>query len=191
MNYLVFAAIVLLITFLGVYLVIENNRKKAQNAEKKQFNERIAEVTLQFKSKTAEFVAAGAIHGKSSGKINAIVVNYFVVQAHNQENLDHLEKLTEQYILTVGAELNKCRELNTLETLSDVMAQFADELPTNGVAYNKDFYRETLPSLITLIKTPDEAELDAVSDADGSINSDEQSGDDNNNPTQNFASAKI
>ena len=66
MSYIVFSTLVLLITLLGVYVVIENNRKKAREAEKKMFNDRLKKITSQFKSKTAEFVGMerSALHRK-------------------------------------------------------------------------------------------------------------------------------
>jgi hypothetical protein len=47
-----------------------------------------------------------------------------------------------------------------MDTLKDKMTAFAKELPTSGVAYNKNFYFESLPSMITLIKTADIADVD-------------------------------
>lgn len=160
MTYTIIATIVLLITLLGVYLVIENNRQKAKNAEKQIFNQRHSEVTAHFKAKTSEFVAAGAIPSKYSGNINTIVNNFFVVQAHSEDNLNQLERIVELFILTVGEEVHKHREKDTMDTLKDKMTAFAKELPTSGVAYNKNFYFESLPSMITLIKTADIAEID-------------------------------
>lgn len=161
MTYLIIATIVLLITLLGVYLVIENNRKKAKNAEKQIFNQRHNEVTLHFKTKTSEFVAAGAIPSKHSGTINTIVNNFFVVQAHTEDNLNQLERIVELFILTVGEEVHKHREKDTMDTLKDTMTAFAKELPSNGVAYNKDFYYESLPAMITLLKTADIADVES------------------------------
>ncbi|RXE97024.1 hypothetical protein D9981_11685 [Pseudoalteromonas phenolica O-BC30] len=51
--------------------------KKQKNAEKQIFNQRHNEVTLHFKTKTSEFVAAGALPSKYSGTVNAIVNNFF------------------------------------------------------------------------------------------------------------------
>ena len=41
MTYVVFFALLLLITLLATYLKIESNRRKAIEAQKKQFNERV------------------------------------------------------------------------------------------------------------------------------------------------------
>ncbi|GMM82838.1 hypothetical protein [Pseudoalteromonas sp. MTN2-4] len=189
MNYIIIATIVLLITLLGVYLVIENNRKKAKNAEKQVFNQRHNEVTLHFKTKTSEFVAAGAIASKYSGTINTIVNNFFVVQAHTEDNLNQLERIVELFILTVGEEVHKHREHDTMDTLKDTMTAFAKELPTNGVAYNKDFYYESLPAMITLLKTADIADVESQ-DKD---ETDKDSDSDQNNQTEvnKLATAQI
>jgi hypothetical protein len=48
-----------------------------------------------------------------------------------------------------------------MDTLKDTMTAFAKELPTNGVAYNKDFYYESLPAMITLLKTADIADVES------------------------------
>jgi hypothetical protein len=156
MSYIVFATLILLITLLGVYVVIENNRKKAREAEKKMFNDRLKRINSQFKFKTAEFVEAKALRPKYSPKVNAIVGNFFVVQAHTEENLDKLERIAEQFIHCVTNELNKCRGNGNLDLLADQLQYFVAELPTSGISYNKEFYQEILPALIIMIKTPDQ-----------------------------------
>ncbi|KAF7774018.1 hypothetical protein PCIT_a0393 [Pseudoalteromonas citrea] len=164
MSYIVFFTLVLLITLLGVYVVIENNRKKAREAEKKMFNDRLKKITSQFKSKTSEFVEAKALRPKYSPKVNAIVGNFFVVQAHTEENLDQLERIAEQFIYCVISELNKCRENGNLDLLSDQLQYFVAELPTSGISYNKEFYQEILPALIVMIKTPEQGPNSTPSD---------------------------
>ncbi|MBQ4849457.1 hypothetical protein [Pseudoalteromonas sp. MMG012] len=156
MSYIVFSTLVLLITLLGVYVVIENNRKKARDAEKKIFNDRLKNITSQFKSRTAEFVDAKALRPKYSPKINAIVGNFFVVQPHTEENLDQLERVAEQFVMSVVFELNKCRETGNIDLLADQLQYFVAELPSSGIAFNKEFYHEILPALIVMIKTPDQ-----------------------------------
>jgi len=187
MNYIIIATIVLLITLLGVYLVIENNRQKAKNAEKQIFNQRHNEVTLHFKTKTSEFVAAGALPSKYSGTVNAIVNNFFVVQAHSEDNLNQLERIVELFILTVGEEVHKHREKDTMDSLKDTLTAFAKELPTNGVAYNRDFYFESLPAMITLLKTADIADIDDKEDG----NSERDEGEHNQSETNKLAAAQI
>ncbi|MCF6435133.1 hypothetical protein [Pseudoalteromonas sp. MMG022] len=155
MSYIVFFTLLLLITLLGVYVVIENNRKKAREAEKKIFNNRLKEITTHFKQRTAEYVDAKILRPKYAPKINAIVGNFFVVQAHTEANLTQLEVVSELFTRTVGTELGKCRVTGNTELLAEQLQYFVAELPSNGIAYNKDFYYEILPALITLIKTPD------------------------------------
>jgi hypothetical protein len=188
MTYIIIATIVLLITLLGVYLVIESNRKKAKNAEKLVFNQRHNEVTLHFKSKTSEFVAAGAIPAKYSGTINTIVNNFFVVQAHSEDNLNQLERIVELFILTVGEEVHKHRESDSMDKLKDKMTAFAKELPTNGVAYNKSFYYESLPSMITLIKT---ADMDDVEETHLDSNDENNNEGSDQSAQQNLVTAQI
>ncbi|RZM73177.1 hypothetical protein [Pseudoalteromonas rubra] len=155
MSYVVFVSITLLITILGVYVVIENNRKKAREAEKRVFNERLKEISSHFKSKISEFVSYKLIRPKHAPQFNAIVGNFFVVQAHNDENLEALERVTDHLLATIGNELNKCRENGNMELLADQLFMFVSELPSAGIAYNKAFYSEILPALISRIQTPD------------------------------------
>ncbi|WP_410007615.1 hypothetical protein [Pseudoalteromonas holothuriae] len=155
MNYIVFVTLLLLITLLGVYLVIENNRKKAREAKKKVFNDRLKEITDHFKFKTAEYVDAKILRPKYAPKINSIVSNFFVVQPHTEENLSQLELISEQFTRAVGTELGKAHITGNKELLAEQLQYFVAELPSSGIAYNKGFYYEILPALITLIKTPD------------------------------------
>ncbi|NOU49596.1 hypothetical protein HG263_03445 [Pseudoalteromonas sp. JBTF-M23] len=163
MSYIVFFTLLLLITLLGVYVVIENNRKKAREAEKKIFNARLKEVTDNFKAKTAEYVDAKVLRPKYAPKVNAIVGNFFVVQAHTEANLNQLEKISEQFTRAVGTELGKSRVTGNKDQLAEQLQYFVAELPSSGIAYNKDFYYEILPALIALIKTPD-VSVDAFDD---------------------------
>ncbi|RJE75851.1 hypothetical protein BGP78_16020 [Pseudoalteromonas sp. MSK9-3] len=190
MSYIVFSTLVLLITLLGVYVVIENNRKKAREAEKKVFNDRLKKITSQFKSKTAEFVEAKALRPKYSPKVNAIVGNFFVVQAHTEENLDQLERIAEQFIYCVVSELNKCRENGNLDLLSDQLQYFVAELPTSGISYNKEFYQEILPALIIMIKTPDQGPNSTPSDESTQSNDDTTSETADENKATQKVSAK-
>ncbi|TMP43382.1 hypothetical protein CWB96_02480 [Pseudoalteromonas citrea] len=188
MSYIVFSTLVLLITLLGVYVVIENNRKKAREAEKKVFNDRLKKITSQFKSKTSEFVEAKALRPKYSPKVNAIVGNFFVVQAHTEENLDQLERIAEQFIYCVVSELNKCRENGNLDLLSDQLQYFVAELPTSGISYNKEFYQEILPALIIMIKTPEQGPNSTPNDESTQSNDDATSETvDENKATQKVA----
>ncbi|MGA4606134.1 hypothetical protein [Pseudoalteromonas maricaloris] len=155
MAYVVFFTLALLITILSVYLVIENNRRKAREAEKKAFNDRLKVISSNFKLKVTEFVEVKILRPKYAPQINAIVGNFFVVQAHSEENLAQLEKVSELFIYSVTNELNKCRSNGNTDLLAEQLQYFVAELPTAGIAYNRDFYREMLPALIARIQTPD------------------------------------
>ncbi|RZQ52164.1 hypothetical protein C1E23_15485 [Pseudoalteromonas phenolica] len=152
MNYIIIATTVLLITLLGVYLVLENNRKKAKCAEKLLFNQRHSEVVEHFKHNVSDFVSVGALPSNHSCIINCIVGNFFVVQPHTEDNLNQLERIVELFILTVGEQVHIHRDQDDMDGLQEKLVAFARELPTNGAAYNKDFYHESLPAMITLIK---------------------------------------
>ncbi|KAF7786583.1 hypothetical protein PRUB_a1195 [Pseudoalteromonas rubra] len=172
MSYVVFVSITLLITILGVYVVIENNRKKAREAEKRVFNERLKEISSHFKSKISEFVNYKLIRPKHAPQFNAIVGNFFVVQAHNDDNLEALERVTDQLLATIGKELNKCRENGNMDLLADQLFMFVSELPSAGLAYNKAFYSEILPALISRIQTPD---TPAQADTQEAVQNEEES----------------
>ncbi|WP_063372961.1 hypothetical protein [Pseudoalteromonas luteoviolacea] len=172
MTYIVIVSIVLLITILGVYMVIESNRQKARDAEKRIFNERVKDITGLYKRKISEYVDCKLIRPKHAPKFNAIVSNFFVVQPHNDENLDRLEKVSELLLMQIGSELNKCRNNDNLELLSEQLFLFAAELPSTGIAYNKAFYTEVLPALISRIQTPDSYDADPV-DQDSDIQEEE------------------
>ncbi|MBQ4835351.1 hypothetical protein [Pseudoalteromonas luteoviolacea] len=179
MSYIVFVSIVLLITILGVYMVIENNRQKARDAEKKIFNERVKDISSLYKRKIAEYVDCKLIRPKHAPKFNAIVSNFFVVQSHNEENLARLEKVSEHLLSQIGSELNKCRSNDNVELLSEQLFLFAAELPSAGIAYNKNFYVEILPALISRIQTPDthekiEHEVEVDSDEKIESNNDDE-----------------
>jgi hypothetical protein len=153
--YVVFFAIVLLITLLAVYLVLENNRKKAIEAEKKQFNERLNDTTNAFKRKVSELVDMKALRPKHAPKVNSIVSNFFVVQAHNEENLSLLEAISNKFITVMNAEINKCLTTRNVDLLAEQLMFFISELPSSGIAFNKKFYKEILPALIVLVNTPE------------------------------------
>ncbi|KZN46039.1 hypothetical protein N482_13330 [Pseudoalteromonas luteoviolacea NCIMB 1942] len=153
-------------------MVIENNRQKARDAEKRIFNERVKDITGLYKRKISEYVDCKLIRPKHTPKFNAIVSNFFVVQPHNDENLDRLEKVSELLLMQIGSELNKCRNNDSLELLSEQLFLFAAELPSTGIAYNKAFYTEVLPALISRIQTPDSYDANSA-DQDSDIQEEE------------------
>ncbi|RXE85266.1 hypothetical protein [Pseudoalteromonas sp. A757] len=184
MAYVVFFTLALLITILSVYLVIENNRRKAREAEKKAFNDRLKVISSNFKLKVTEFVEAKILRPKYAPQINAIVSNFFVVQAHSEENLAQLEKVSELFIYSVTSELNKCRSNGNIDLLAEQLQYFVAELPTAGIAYNRDFYHEMLPALIARIQTPD---MPAQQQDEENIDSSELSGKESTNQQMHAA----
>ncbi|MFC3034574.1 hypothetical protein ACFOEE_18900 [Pseudoalteromonas fenneropenaei] len=156
MNVIVLVTVFLLITILGVYLVVENNRRKAIEAEKRAYNERVRELHRHFKARLAEFAEARIVRPKYLPKLQAIISNFFVVQPHNEENLLHLEKVTDLFLATVTNELKKCQVTGRFDELAEQMQYFVAELPNTGIAFNRAFYHEILPALIVVIRTSDE-----------------------------------
>ncbi|MCF2847187.1 hypothetical protein NH514_02015 [Pseudoalteromonas sp. ACER1] len=152
MSYIVFLALLLLITLLGCYWVVESNRRKAIEAEKKRFNQRVKEINNDFKNKLIDFSEGKIIRPKNISRLNMITSNYFVVQAHNEENLTYLEFISDLLINTIIMEASKAQSPEEIDQLADRLQYFMAELPNNGIEYNKAFYQEALPSLIEVIK---------------------------------------
>lgn len=156
MTTLVLVTLILLIVLLGVYVTIENNRKKAREAEKRAFNERVKEINAHFKEKLVELVDAKIVRPKYMPKLQAITSNFFVVQHHTEENLTHLERVSEQFLAAVGKELQKCMANNLdVDLLATQMQYFVAELPSQGIGYNKTFYNEIYPALLLLLQIPE------------------------------------
>lgn len=155
MTLVVFFALLLLITLLGTYLIIENNRRKAIEAKKKAFNARVSEVTKQLKTKLNEYIDARIMRPKYSSRLQMITSNFFVVQPHTDDNLLHLENITDLFINTLNSELAKTYVTGDRDELINRIDFFVAELPLNGIAYNKVFYNEVLPSLISTLKSPE------------------------------------
>ena len=153
MTYVVFFALLLLITLLYSYLKIESNRKKAIEARKKLFNERVLHVNTRLKAKLNDLLDAKIIRPKYVPRIQAIVNNFFVVQSHTDENLQQLEDTADLLINTLSNELIKTNQTNIIQPLIDNIQYFVSELPQQGILYNKNFYINTLPPLIALLKT--------------------------------------
>lgn len=153
MTYVVFFALLLLITLLYSYLKIESNRKKAIEARKKLFNERVSHVNSRLKVKLNDLLDAKIIRPKYVPRIQAIVNNFFVVQSHTDENLQQLEDTADLLINTLSNELIKTNQTNVIQPLIDNIQYFVSELPQQGILYNKSFYLNTLPPLIGLLKT--------------------------------------
>ena len=71
MTYVVIFALLLLITLLGAYIRVENNRKKALETKKKQFNERVAQVNTRLKTKLNNLLEAKIIRPKYVAQIQS------------------------------------------------------------------------------------------------------------------------
>ena len=155
MTYVVFFALLLLITLLGSYLIIENNRRKAVEAKKKLYNNRVKDVSQQLKIKLNEYCDAKIIRPKYVPRMQLITSNFFVVQPHTDENLLYLERICESLINTVSSELAKTYVTGERDALVEQLDLFVSELPIAGVAYNKTFYHELLPSMIKVLCTED------------------------------------
>ena len=153
MTYVVIFALLLLITLLGAYIRVENNRKKALEIKKKQFNERVTHVNTRLKTKLNNLLEAKIIRPKYVAQIQAIVSNFFVVQPHTEENLQHLEDINDSLISTLSIEFQKAVLNENTQALQDNIQYFVSELPQQGILFNKAFYQEILPSLILQIKT--------------------------------------
>ena len=153
MTYVVIFALLLLITLLGAYIRVENNRKKALETKKKQFNERVAQVSTRLKAKLNSLLEAKIIRPKYVAQIQAIVTNFFVVQPHTDENLQHLEDISDSLVSTLSIEFQKALQSENAQALQDNIQYFVSELPQQGILYNKAFYHEIFPSLMVQIKT--------------------------------------
>ncbi|NMF46633.1 hypothetical protein HHL01_00335 [Pseudoalteromonas arctica] len=164
MTYVVFFALLLLITLLATYLKVESNRKKAIEARKKLFNERVSHVNTRLKTKLNELLDAKIIRPKYIPRIQAIVNNFFVVQPHTDENLQQLEDIADLLINTLSNELIKTNQTNIIQPLIDNIQYFVSELPQQGILYNKSFYINVLPPLIALIITEDTVQLTDIVD---------------------------
>ncbi|WP_166420677.1 hypothetical protein [Pseudoalteromonas sp. Z1A8] len=164
MTYVVFFALLLLITLLYSYLKIESNRKKAIEARKKLFNERVLHVNIRLKAKLNELLDAKIIRPKYISRIQAVVSNFFVVQSHTDENLQQLEDTADLLINTLSSELIKTNQTDIIQPLIDNIQYFVSELPQQGILYNKSFYLNTLPPLIALLKTEDIAQATDIID---------------------------
>ena len=159
MSYIVFLALLLLITLLGCYWMVESNRRKAIEAEKKRFNQRVKEINNDFKDKLIDFSESKIIRPKNISRLSMITSNYFVVQAHNEENLTYLEYISDLLLNTIIMEASKAQSPEQIDQLADRLQYFIAELPYNGIEYNKAFYQESLPSLIEVIKYQPPADL--------------------------------
>ena len=155
MVLIVVLALILLIALLSVYIIIERNREKARELERRLFNTRIKEIQQRFASTLNEYVEARVLRPKNTTQLNAICGNFFVVQGKSQENLDYLQYVSNRLLQTFQSELTKADARHDLEGLHDRMQLFVAELPRRGIEFNHAFYHEILPSMITQLVSRD------------------------------------
>ncbi|MEI8603835.1 hypothetical protein [Pseudoalteromonas sp. B160] len=67
----------------------------------------------------------------------------------------YLERINESLISTISSELAKTYVTGERDALAERLDFFVAELPIAGVAYNKTFYHELLPSMIKVLRTDD------------------------------------
>jgi len=152
---ILFSAILLLISLLGFYLYIEKTNRKALNSKQRVYKNRIVQTNKRLKLKLHELTNERLIRPKYSAKIQTVVANYFIKQAHNEENLQHLENIIDLLVKTLSSEFIKAQRSNSFHPFIKNVERFTSELPRQNVLYNKVFYRNTLPLLINKIKTSD------------------------------------
>jgi hypothetical protein len=155
MTYIVFFTIVLLIVLLGVFLSIESSKKKAEQLKKQVFTDRQNQANTHFKEQIAQYVEAKILRPKHSQNLNAVASNFFVVQAHNEDNLTILEATLENLTSSLNTELAKTNITGDKEIIANNILTFINELPRSARDYNNTFYAQILPALIVSLQTPD------------------------------------
>jgi len=165
MTYIVFFTIILLIALLGFFLSIESSKKKAELLKKQMFTDRQNQAIAHFKEQISQYVEAKILRPKHSQNLNAIVSNFFVVQAHNEDNLTILETTIESLTTSLNSELAKTNISGNKESIANNILTFINELPRSARDYNNMFYTQILPALIVSLQTPD-LEFDEAIDED-------------------------
>ena len=164
MVFVVILTLILLITLLGVYMVIERNREKAREAQRRMFNARVKQVQQRFQSHLHEYEEARILRPKHVPQLNAICSNFFVVQGHNEDNLTYLEYISERVLQTLDSELAKSYVRNDIDTLAERIQYFISELPTRGIEFNAAFYHDILPTLLTQLTSSDLSDHEQLKD---------------------------
>lgn len=154
MIYVVLLSVALLITLLATYLVIDNNRKKAEQLQKKIFNERISESSEQLKAHLLLLKDARLIRPMDINTIAQIASNFFVVQAKSDETISFLEQTIESFINCSQKELNKAYMTQDKEPIIEAYSLFMKQLPTSGRDFNHEFY-QYFPSLTAVLVSPE------------------------------------
>lgn len=155
MSLIVYLSVILLITLLGTYLVIENNRKKAESAKKAQYQAKYQKLNNALKEQVKLLSDARFIKPKDATSLQSISNHFFVVQTKTEENLQLLEQLVDSLVFVFASEMNKTLITLDKETLTKQLQHFIADLPKSGIGFNQEFYQQQLPAMITLLKTPD------------------------------------
>lgn len=153
MNIVVLLSIVLLITLLGTYLVVENNKKKAQQLQKRIYNDRVSSAHTELRKQLLIIKDARLIRPMDVNTIAQLATNFFVVQSKTEENLEQLENLSHSLVVMLQSEVNKTFIGQDSEQLKLNLRDFVNALPKNGRDFNQEFYQTQLPSLVATIAT--------------------------------------
>ncbi|ATC95259.1 hypothetical protein [Pseudoalteromonas tunicata] len=177
MTYIVFLCVILLIAVFATYTVVENNRKKAEAFKKQQFNDRVKYVTENYKKQISLYAEAKLIRPKHVPMMQAVVNNFFVVQPHSESNLILMEVCLENLTNVLASEMAKSHVTGNKDQLAERILNFVSELPT-GRDFNKIFYEQLLPGLVTSLKSADvlnEATIEALSAEENEAQTEEKS----------------
>ncbi|MBS3798575.1 MULTISPECIES: hypothetical protein [unclassified Pseudoalteromonas] len=168
MALVVFLAFVLLIALLAVYIVIERNREKSRELGRRRFNARVKQIQQSFQSALTEYLETRIIRPKNMAPLNGICSHFFVVQSHSQENLAYLEYISDRVLQSFQRELTKADARHDMEGLDERVQTLAGALPSRGIEYNRFFYHDLLPDLLTQFSTPElsAAELEELAQED-------------------------
>ncbi|MFY8272719.1 hypothetical protein AAEU32_01040 [Pseudoalteromonas sp. SSDWG2] len=155
MALVVILTLILLIALLGLYIIVERNREKAREAQRRAFNNRVKAIQQRFSAVISDYASARILRPKNTTTINAICSNFFVVQNKTPEKLEYLEYITDRVINTLQSEFTKADARQDIEGLTQRMQRFVQDIPHRGIEFNQTFYQEILPSLLTSLTTPE------------------------------------
>ncbi|WP_105190359.1 hypothetical protein [Pseudoalteromonas sp. T1lg48] len=155
MALVVFLAFVLLIALLAVYIVIERNREKARELGRRRFNARVKQIQQSFQSALTDYLETRIIRPKNMAPLNGICSHFFVVQSHSEENLAYLEYISDRVLQSFQSELTKADARHDMAGLDQRVQSLVGALPSRGIEYNRVFYHDKLPDLLTQFSTPE------------------------------------
>lgn len=148
MTWVVILSILLLITTLAVYKVIDKERQQRLALEKQYNNERITNVSQSLKLNLQEYIALELLTPKQLAALLAITNNFFVVQPRNEQNITYLEFISAELMASFATAQQHAALNNQEAQLEEKINDFINELPTKGVDYNYGFYHDYLPVLL-------------------------------------------